>query len=48
MMGHNKLLMVKLGKSKNLCIFLRLSSQVIHSGNTWGGNKEAETVREKG
>jgi hypothetical protein len=34
MMGHSKLLIVKLGKSKNLCMFLRLPSQVIHSGNT--------------
>ena len=33
-MGHNELLMVKLGKSKNLCIFLRLPSQVIPMGNT--------------
>ena len=32
-MGYNKLLIVKLGKSKNLCIFLRLPSQVIPMGN---------------
>jgi hypothetical protein len=34
MMGHNKLLIVKLGKFKNLCNFLRLPSQVIQIGNT--------------
>jgi len=34
MIGHNKLLIVKLGKSKNLCNFLRLTSQVIQIGKT--------------
>jgi hypothetical protein len=34
MIDHNKLLIVKLGKSKNLCNFLCLPSQVIQIGNT--------------